>query len=85
MPTEDPVNFLAFATTVNGKPVAAAVEQRVIAAGLDRTHLLRALGIPLAPHLAGTNEALDRLPPDKWEELLRFGLAEIENTTPAAA
>jgi hypothetical protein len=78
VPTEDPVNFLAFATAVNGKPVATNVEQRVIAAGLDRTQMLRALGIPLAPHLASTNEALDRLPPDKWDELLRIGLTEIE-------
>ena len=77
VPTEDPVNFLAFSTTVNGASVAARVEQRVIAAGLDRTQLLRTLGIPLAPHLASTNEALDRLPADKWEELLRIGLAEI--------
>src|SRR5216684_1595957 len=60
VPTEDPVNFLAFATAVNGKPVTTNVEQRVIAAGLDRTQMLRALGIPLAPHLASTNEALDR-------------------------
>jgi hypothetical protein len=78
VPTEDPVNFLAFSTTVNGAPVAAKVEQRVIAAGLDRTALLRSLGIPLAPHLTSTNEALDRLPADKWEELLRVGLAEID-------
>ena len=62
VPTEDPENFLAFTTTVNGKPVATKVEQRVIAVGLDRTQLLRSLGIPLAPHLAATNEALDRLP-----------------------
>jgi hypothetical protein len=78
VPTEDPVNFLAFATAVNGKPVTTNVEQRVIAAGLDRTQMLRALGIPLAPHLASTNEALDRLPPDKWDELLRIGLTEVE-------
>jgi hypothetical protein len=58
--------------------VVTQVEQRVIAAGLDRTQLLRTLGIPLAPHLASTSEALDRLPPDKWEELLRVGVAEIE-------
>jgi hypothetical protein len=32
----------------------------------------------LAPHLPRTNEALDRLPADKWDELLRLGLAEIE-------
>jgi uncharacterized protein DUF4424 len=78
VPTEDPVNLLAFASTVNGKPVTTQVEQRVIAAGLDRTQLLRTLGIPLAPHLASTNDALNRLPQDKWEELLRIGLAEIE-------
>jgi hypothetical protein len=78
VPTEDPVNLLAFKTTVNGTPVTTDVEQRVIAVGLDRTQLLRSLGIPLAPHLASTNQALDRLPPDKWDELLRLGLAEIE-------
>ncbi len=80
LPTEDPVNFLAFTTTVNGKPVAIEVEQRVVAAGLDRTQLLRTLGIPLAPHLQVTNEALDRLPRDKRDELLRLGLAEIEES-----
>jgi len=78
VPADDPVNFLAFATAVNDKPVTTKVEQRAIAAGLDRTQVLRTLGIPLAPHLASTNEALDRLPPDKWDELLRIGLAEIE-------
>jgi hypothetical protein len=77
-PTEDPVNFLAFTTTVNGQPVVTKVEQRVLSAGLDRTQLLRSLGLPLAPHLASTNEALDRLPPEKWDELLRLGIAEIE-------
>ena len=79
VPTEDPVNFLAFTTAVNGQPVATQVEQRVIAAGLDRTQLLRALGIPLAPHLAATGDALDRLPPEKAEELVRIGVAEIED------
>ncbi|MGZ3350492.1 MAG: DUF4424 family protein, partial [Xanthobacteraceae bacterium] len=78
VPTDDPVNFLAFSTTVNGAPVAAKLEQRAIAAGIDRTQLLRSLGTPLAPHLASTNEALDRLPADKWEEFLRVGLAEID-------
>jgi len=78
VPTEDPVNLLDFTTTVNGKPVTTEVEQRVLAAGIDRTQVLRSLGIPLAPHLTSTNEALDRLPADKWESLLRIGLAETE-------
>jgi hypothetical protein len=78
VPTEDPVNLLAFATTVNGQAVKTEVEQRVIAVGIDRTQLLRSLGIPLAPHLQATNDALDKLAKDKWDELVRLGLAEIE-------
>ena len=78
VPTEDPVNFLAFTTKVNGTPVKTEVEQRVTAAGIDRTQLLRTLGIPLAPHLQATADALNGLPKDKWDDLIRIGLAEIE-------
>lgn len=78
LPTEDPVNIFAFSTQVNGKPVTTKVEQRAIALGIDRTQYLLSLGIPLAPQLQSTNEALDRLPPDKWDELIRLGLAEID-------
>ncbi len=78
VPTDDPVNLLGFVTSVNGKPVATQVEQRVAARGIDRTAYLRGLAIPLAPHLAATNRALDRLPRNKWDELVGFGLAEIE-------
>ena len=78
LPTQDPVNLLAFITTVNGKPVKTQVEQHVFAAGIDRTQMLLGLGVPLAPHLASTNAALDRLPRAKWDDLVRIGLAEIE-------
>src|SRR3954464_8100065 len=61
IPTEDPVNLLAFSTIANGRPVTTQVEQRVYAAGLDRTQMLRGLGIPLAPHLQPTAGALDKL------------------------
>jgi hypothetical protein len=78
LPTEDPVNIFAFTTRVDGKPVSMRVEQRVTAVGIDRTQYLRDLGIPLAPQLQSTNQALDHLPQDKWNELLRLGLAEID-------
>jgi uncharacterized protein DUF4424 len=78
LPTDDPVNLLAFATTVNNRPVTTKVEQRAFAVGLDRTQVLRDLGVPLAPHLKATSEALDKLPRAKWDELIRAGLAEIE-------
>ena len=78
IPTEDPVNILGFTTVVNGRPVKTEVQQRVFAAGVDRTQLLSSLNIPLAPHLQATNAALDRLPKDRWDELIRLGVAEIE-------
>jgi hypothetical protein len=78
IPTEDPVNLLAFSTIADGRPVTTQVEQRVYAFGLDRTQMLRDLGIPLAPHLQAASEALDKLPREKWDGLIRIGLAEIE-------
>jgi hypothetical protein len=78
VPSDDPANPLDFSTSVNGKPTEIKAEQRVLAVGIDRTSFLRSLGLPLAPHLSSTNEALDRLPLEKWDDLLRLGLAEIE-------
>jgi hypothetical protein len=78
VPTEDPVNLLGFATKVNGAPVTTQVEQRVFSRSIDHTAYLRGLGVPLAPHLQSSNQALDRLPRDKWDEIVKLGLAEIE-------
>ncbi len=78
IPTESPDNFLQFSTTVNGRPVASEIEQRVFARGQEQTRFLKELAIPLAPHLAATNAALDRLRPAERTEVLRRGLGEIE-------
>lgn len=78
LPTDDPVNLLDFRTAVNGKAVETRAEQRAFAAGIDRTQFLLDRGIPLAPHLGSTNEALDRVPRERWDEFIRPGLAEIE-------
>ncbi len=75
VPTESPTNILRFSTTVDGRPVHALVEQKALENGVDRTAYLRALGIPLAPHLAATAAALDRLPKATQDELVRLGLA----------
>ncbi|HEU0216054.1 MAG TPA: DUF4424 domain-containing protein [Stellaceae bacterium] len=84
VPTEDPVNFLGFTTTANGQPVATQVEQKVFAMGVERTATLQQLGIPLAPQLKATSDALDALPKEKWDELIAFGVAETDEygTTP---
>ncbi|HVH82476.1 MAG TPA: DUF4424 domain-containing protein [Stellaceae bacterium] len=77
VPTEEPVNFLAFSTQVNGQSVTTQVEQKAFAKGLDRTAMLQGLGIPLAPQLKATDDALDKLPRDKWDDLVNLGIAEI--------
>jgi uncharacterized protein DUF4424 len=76
VPTEDPVNFLAFSTQANGQPLTTQVEQKVFALGVDRTELLKSLGLPLAPQLKATYNALDALPKDKWQQLIDLGMAE---------
>jgi Domain of unknown function (DUF4424) len=76
-PTDNPENLLDFRTLVDGKPVEARVEQKVFAAGIDRTDFLRKLGIPLAPQLQATNAALDKLPEATRDELVKLGMAEI--------
>jgi hypothetical protein len=77
VPTEDPVNFLAFSTQANGQPVVTQVEQKAFAKGIDRTAMLQQLGIALAPQLKSTYEALDKLPREKWQDLIDLGVAEI--------
>jgi hypothetical protein len=78
VPTEDVQNILGFSTKVDGKPVEMRVEQKVYSRGTERTDVLRRFGVPLAPHLAATNAALDRLRPGAQDELVKIGLAEIE-------
>ncbi|SHF24368.1 protein of unknown function [Kaistia soli DSM 19436] len=75
IPVDDPVNFLGFKTLVDGKPVEAKVQQRASALGVDQTAYLQSLGIPLAPQLTATRDALDGLPKEKWDDLIDRGLA----------
>lgn len=77
VPTRDPVNLMGFSTTVDGRPVTARVEQKVICKGVDRTAYLRTLGVPLAPHLASTNKILDALPKARKDEIIKLGLGQI--------
>jgi hypothetical protein len=78
IPTQDPVNILGFSTLVDGKPVAAEVQQKAIKNGVDRTAYLKSLGVPLAPHLSATDDALGRLPQAARDDLVRLGLAVVD-------
>ncbi|HVM99822.1 MAG TPA: DUF4424 domain-containing protein [Caulobacteraceae bacterium] len=78
IPTQSPTNILGFTTLVDGRPVAAQVEQRAVKNGVDQTAYLKSLGIPLAPHLASTNKRLDSLPRKTRDALVARGLAVID-------
>ena len=79
IPHPDAANFLNFATTVDGRPVATRLELRVIARGVDQTAYLRGLGIPLSPARQATGRALDRLPAATRAEIVRRGLGFEED------
>ncbi len=72
---KDANNFLGFKTTVDGKAVQAQLLQKVVKNGVDRTALLKSLGVPLAPFLGSTIAALGRLPKAQQEQLVKLGLA----------
>jgi len=74
IPNQDAVNFLGFSTVADGKPVTAQVMQKVVKNGVDRTALLRSMGIPLAPQLESTDQALDKLPRAQQDQLAKLGL-----------
>ena len=70
-----------FATRVDGRPVRMEVERRALARGVDRTALLRRLGLPLLAEdmMAAVGEAADRLTPAQRRELAALGLLEASD------
>jgi Domain of unknown function (DUF4424) len=63
-----------FRTWADGKPVAMQVERKAMLGATDHTALLARLGVPLGGDVA----ALDALPDAAKAELLRLGLAEVD-------
>ena len=81
----DPANLLGFKTTVDGKPVRMAVEQKVFAKGVDRTAWLTKRGMPLGPHLADIDDRLETLSMADKEEAVKLGLVvpnEMDDSKP---
>ncbi len=78
IPNPEADNFLDFHTSVNGAPVTASIERRVIALGLERTALLQEFKVPLMPFGQATVKALDALPDAQKQKLLELGLVRID-------
>jgi len=71
IPNEDSDNFLDFSTSVNGRPISIRAELRAYEGSSEVTGILKAAGIPLAPHQRKTEIALDRLNAAKQNEFIR--------------
>jgi len=78
IPIDNSENFLGFKTQTDGKPVTIQLEQRAVALGIDRTELLKSLKVPLSNFMDATKAALAALPADKQAELVRLGIARVE-------
>ena len=78
IPSEDPENVFGFSTLFNGEPVEAVLHQYAFAFGVDRTKELQKLGLPLAPHLWTTLDALEALDEADRDALAALGLVNTE-------
>ena len=77
IPNYDSTNFLGFHTTVDGKPVQAQLEEKAVKNGVDESAYLKGLGLPLAPYLDATDNALKRLTTAQQNALIKRGLAMV--------
>ena len=76
IPTDDPVNFVGFATTADGQPVRANVEQKAYVNDRDETQAPTRLRIPLSPFAA--QDVISKLPAAERASLKRLGLIDDE-------
>jgi hypothetical protein len=74
VPTDDPENLFGFQTTFNGEPVEANLHQYAFAVDIDQSATLRDRAIPLAPQLAATQEAIDKLSDADKQDLFQLGM-----------
>lgn len=72
-PVDDPYNYFGFTTTLNGSGIDVDLHQTVFAMGVDRTKDIVKLGLPLAPHRAQTEDAINALSADDKAYLASIG------------
>jgi len=78
LPDSGSPNFVDFAVTVDGAAVTPSIEERATALGIDRTAVLRNLGLPLNPIADGLYDRLQKLSDEDKAELKRLGLVTID-------
>lgn len=74
-PTGPSDNLFEFETTFNGEPIDAVLHEYAYAAGVDRTELLKSMGLPIVPISPEAMVAVDALDDAQTARLLHLGLA----------
>jgi len=83
---KDPVNFVGFTTTVDGKPVAFRAEQKALVKGRDVSAALRAAGLPLNLTVVPSGyDLLGKLTKAQKDALAKAGAVAIESDGSATA
>ena len=67
-------NLFQFETTFNGEPVDVTLHEYAYAFGVDRTKLLKQLGLPLVPIRDAATQATDALDDETIAELYHLGM-----------
>jgi hypothetical protein len=73
--TTDPLNFVGFEVSADGRKVPVTVEQRAIYNGRDVTGIVKAVGLPINTIVDGS-KAVDKLSKSAIASLQRAGLVE---------
>jgi hypothetical protein len=85
LPDAGDPNFVDFTVTVDGVAITPEVEERATALGVDRSDVLRGLGLPLNPIAEGLYQTLEALPADTTAMLNRLGLVYVDEYSTEAA
>ena len=73
IPTDDPVNFVAFETKVDGKPISFKMNQRAFLGDKDISASIKAAGLPLLP-IGTQGDRIAGLPKEARDRLIGEGL-----------
>jgi hypothetical protein len=71
-------NLFQFETLINGKPVDATLHEYAFAFGVDRTKLVKQLGLPLVSVTMNASDAVNALNRKQQAQLLHLGMVSID-------
>ncbi|MBM6593401.1 DUF4424 domain-containing protein [Microvirga pudoricolor] len=84
-PDGPPDDLMRFSVTVDGRPVAARLDKRALANGIDVTQTLAGLGLPAEPFAEPVLDRLKRLDAEQRRRLEEQGIVDVLEGDPESA